>query len=83
MHKNPQRCTKVHGMCPIRHNIDQLVDQSEDIFVEYPVHVISVAVLAAVVEQRIFLIVFNNICCALQKNIFCLSSHIKGQAFSV
>ena len=36
-------------MCPIRHK-NRSIDQSEDVFVEYPVHVIiSVAVLAAVI----------------------------------
>ena len=49
MLKIPQRCTKFHGMCPIRHK-NRSIDQSEDVFVEYPVHVIiSVAVLAAVI----------------------------------
>ena len=33
-------------------------DQSEDVFVEYPVCVISMAVLVAVVKQRLFLLVF-------------------------
>ena len=39
-HKNPQRRTKVHGMRPVRRK-----DWSEDVFVEYPVRVISVAVV--------------------------------------
>ena len=41
-HKNPQRHTKVQGMRPVGCK-DQLINQSEDVFVEYPVHVISVA----------------------------------------
>ena len=62
MLKIPQRCTKFHGMCPIRHK-NRSIDQSEDVFVEYPVHVIiSVAVLAAVIQQRIFLVGFNLLC---------------------
>ena len=34
------------------------IDQSEDVFVEYPVHVNSVADLAAVVQRGVFLLVF-------------------------
>ena len=34
------------------------IDRSEDVCVEYPVCVISVAVLVAVVKRRIFLLVF-------------------------
>ena len=34
------------------------VDRSEDVFAEYPVCVISVAVLVAVVKRRLFLLVF-------------------------
>ena len=34
------------------------IDRSEDVYVEYPVCVISVAVLVAVVKRRIFLLVF-------------------------
>ena len=41
MHKNPQGCTKVHGT-------QISIDRSEDVFVQYPVCVISVAVLRAV-----------------------------------
>ena len=48
MHKNRQRRKIImHGMCPIQHK-----DRSIDLkmfFVEYPVHVISVAVIVAVV----------------------------------
>ena len=39
-HKNPQRRPKFHGMPPVRRK-----DRSEDVFVEYPVRVISVAVV--------------------------------------
>ena len=48
MHENPQRHTKVDGMYPVGHK-GRLINRSEDIFVEYPVCVISVAVLVAVV----------------------------------
>ena len=48
MHKNPQRHKDVNGTCPVKCK-DQLIDQSEHIFAEYPVNVISVAVLVAVV----------------------------------
>ena len=48
MHENPQRSTRVYGKRPVEHK-DRLIDQSEDVFVEYPVCVISVAVLVAVV----------------------------------
>ena len=48
-HKNRQRRTKVHGMRPVGGK-----DRSEDVFVQYPVRVISVAV----VSGRIFLLVF-------------------------
>ena len=34
------------------------IDRSEDVYVEYPVCVISVAVLVAAVKQRLFLLVF-------------------------
>ena len=37
-----------NGTCPVKCK-DRLIDQSEHIFAEYPVHVISVAVLVAVV----------------------------------
>ena len=39
-HKNLQRRTKVHGMRPVGGK-----DRSEDVFVQYPVRVISVAVV--------------------------------------
>ena len=48
VHENPQRCTKVYGMHPVGHK-DRLTDRSEDVFVEYPVCVISVAVFVVVV----------------------------------
>ena len=41
-HKNPQRS----------------IDRSEEVFVEYPVRVISVAVLGAVVQRLLFLLAF-------------------------
>ena len=44
MHKNPQRHKDVNGTRPVKCK-DRLIDQSEDIFPEYPVHVISVAVV--------------------------------------
>ena len=38
---------------------DQFIDRSEDVFfIEYPVGVISVAVLVAVVKRPLFLLVF-------------------------
>ena len=43
------------------HRTQRLIDQSEDVFVEHPVCVISVAVLVAVVKQclrSVFLLVF-------------------------
>ena len=43
-HKNPQRRKIIHGMRPVERK-----DRSIDIFVEYPIHVISVAVVVAVV----------------------------------
>ena len=48
MHKNPKRHKDVNGTCPVKCK-DGLIDQPEDIFAEYPVHVISVAVPEAVV----------------------------------
>ena len=48
MHKNPQRHKIIHGMRSVQRK-DQLIDWSDDVFVEYPVHVISVAVIMAVV----------------------------------
>ena len=42
--KNPQRRTEVHGMRPVGHK-DRSIDRSEDVFVEYPVRMISVAVV--------------------------------------
>ena len=48
VHENPQRCTKVYGMHPVGHK-DRLTDRSEDVFVEYPVCVITVAVFVVVV----------------------------------
>ena len=56
MHKNPQRCKINHGMCPMgrKHwSIDLKMS-----FVEYPVCVISVAVIMAVVKLGIFLLTF-------------------------
>ena len=46
-HKNFQRGPNVHGKCPAGCKA-QSIDQSENVFVEY-IHVISVAVLVAVV----------------------------------
>ena len=46
-HKNPPRRPKVHGIRPVGHK-DRSIDRSEDVFVEYPVRVIFVAVLVAV-----------------------------------
>ena len=41
-------------MCPVGHK-DQFIHRSKDVFlVEYPVCVISVAVLVAVVKQHLF-----------------------------
>ena len=48
MHENPQRHTKVYSMHPVGQK-GRLINRSEDIFVEYPVCVISVAVLVTVV----------------------------------
>ena len=48
MYKNPQRCTQVHDRCPVGCK-DRSINRSEGVFVEYPVRVISVAVLVAVV----------------------------------
>ena len=45
-HKHPQRRTKVHGMRPVGRQ--RSIDRSKDVFVEYPVRVIFVAVLVAV-----------------------------------
>ena len=46
--KNPQRRTEGHGMRPVGCK-DRLINQSEDVLADYPVCVISVAVLVAVV----------------------------------
>ena len=46
-HKNPQRRPKVHGMRPVGHKY-RSIDRSEDVFVEYPVRVIFVAVLVTI-----------------------------------
>ena len=48
-HKKCKRNKIIHGMH---------VDRSEDVYVEYPVCTISVAVLVAAVYQDIFLFVF-------------------------
>ena len=40
------------------HGTQRSIDRSEDVYVEYPVCMISVAVLMAVVYQDIFLFVF-------------------------
>ena len=48
MLKNPPKHKDVNGTCPVKCK-DRLIDQAEDVFAEYPVHVISVAVLVAVV----------------------------------
>ena len=40
-HKNPPKRTKVHGMRSVKRS----VNRSEDVFVEYPVRVILVAVV--------------------------------------
>ena len=54
---------------------DAKIVRSEDVFVEHPVGVISVAVLVAVVYQCIFLLVFI----VLNKKIsFYLRGHIKA-----
>ena len=45
-HKNPQRREIIH--CPVERR-DRSIDRSEDVFVEYPVHVITVAVIVTVV----------------------------------
>ena len=44
MHENPQRSTRVYDKRPVEHK-DRLINRSEDVFVEYPVCVISVAVV--------------------------------------
>ena len=56
MHKNPQRCKINHGMCPMGRK-DRSIDLKMS-FVEYPVCVISVAVIMAVVKLGIFLLTF-------------------------
>ena len=58
---------------------DQLIDLKM-FFVGYPVCVISVAILLAIVERCIILYSLR-LCCALQKNIFYPPGHIKAQAF--
>ena len=55
-HKNPQRRKIICGMRPVGRK-DRLIDLKK-FFVEYPFCVISVAVLAAVVKRRLFLLVF-------------------------
>ena len=76
MHKSSS-----HASRRTQTSIDRSIDRSEEVFVEYPVRVISVAVLVAVVYRRILISFILR--CALQKNIFYLSGHIKAQAFSV
>ena len=48
MHKKRQRCKIIHGMHPLGCK-DRSIMGSEDVFVEYPARVISVAVLTVVV----------------------------------
>ena len=56
-HKNPQRRKIIiHSMHPVGRK-DRYIDLKR-CFVEYPVRVISVAVLVAVVKRRSFLLVF-------------------------
>ena len=55
-HKNPQRRKIICGMRPVGRK-DRLIDLKR-LLVEYPVRVISVAVLVAVVKRRLFLLVF-------------------------
>ena len=44
MHKNPQRRKIIYGICPVGHK-KRTIDWFEDFVVEYPVGVISVAVV--------------------------------------
>ena len=60
MHKNPQRRTKVHGVRPIGCK-DLSINQSEDVFVEYPVHVISVAVVQRCTSLLVFVVLYKRI----------------------
>ena len=57
-HKNPKDANNLwHGSCGMQRSI--FIDRSEDVFfIEYPVCVISVAVLVAVVKRPLFLLVF-------------------------
>ena len=52
MHKNPPKCTNLYGIRLGRK--DQLIDLKM-FFVGYPVRVISVAILLAIVERCIIL----------------------------
>ena len=42
----------------VSHGMERSIDRSEDVYVEYPVCMISVTVLVAVVYRDIFLFVF-------------------------
>ena len=55
-HKNPKRRKIICGMGPVGRK-DRLINLKM-FFVEYPVCVISVAVLVAVVKRCLFLLVF-------------------------
>ena len=54
MHKNAQRHKIICGMHPIANRMHRSMDRNEGIIVEYPVCVISVAVLEAVVKQCLY-----------------------------
>ena len=45
MHKHPQRRKIIHEMHSMGHRTQSMIDWFEDVLVEYPVHVISVAVV--------------------------------------
>ena len=77
MHNNPQRCTKVYGMCPIGHK-DWLMLWRCFCRISYSCDFCGCSCGYCLTMHISF-----SLRCALQKNIFYLSGHIKAQAFSI
>ena len=68
-HKKCKRNKIIHGMCPMGRK-GQFIDRSED--VEYPVCMISVAVLVAVVYRDINYF-FSSLLCFMMEGVFYFS----------
>ena len=65
MHKNAQRHKIICGMHPIANRMHRSMDRHEGIIVEYPVCVISVAVLGGCCETMlifpvVFVVLYNG-----------------------